>query len=125
MRQTLLVLCFLALACSGAERAGAGPLAVDRPETRTAASLAVSSPAFTANGIIPLAFSPYGAGRSPALAWSGLPAGTKSLVLMMEDPDATSAKPFVHWLAWNIAPAPGGFAEASVPAGIRQGSNSH
>jgi Raf kinase inhibitor-like YbhB/YbcL family protein len=128
MRHFLLFGCFLALACSGADSAGAGGssaiLAVDRPETRSAASLAVSSPAFAANGTIPLIFSPYGAGRSPALTWSGLPAGTRSLALMMEDPDATSARPFVHWLAWNIDPARGGLAEASVPAGARQGRNS-
>ena len=73
MRHSLLFACFLALACSGAESAGAGAsshaLAVDRPETRAAASLAVTSPAFAANGTIPLTFSPYGQGRSPALAW--------------------------------------------------------
>jgi Raf kinase inhibitor-like YbhB/YbcL family protein len=125
MRHFLLFTCFLALACSGADKAGAGPLAVDRPETRSDASLRVTSSGFTANGTIPLTFSPYGQGRSPALAWSGLPAGTKSLALMMEDPDATSAKPFVHWLAWNIAPTHGGLAEASVPTGVRQGRNSH
>jgi Raf kinase inhibitor-like YbhB/YbcL family protein len=123
MRHTLLPVCFLALACSGAETADAGPLAVDRPETRTNASLNVTSPAFAANGNIPLAFSPYGQGRSPALAWSGVPAGAKSLVLMMEDPDATSARPFIHWLAWNIDPSLRGVPEASVPAGIRQGRN--
>jgi Raf kinase inhibitor-like YbhB/YbcL family protein len=129
MRHFLLFGCFFALACSGAECAGAGGssaiLAVDRPETRSAAPLAVTSPAFAANDTIPLTFSPYGQGRSPALAWSGPPAGTKSLALMLEDPDATSVKPFVHWLAWNIDRDLGGLAEASVPTGVRQGRNSH
>ncbi len=125
MRHFLLFGCFLALACSGADRAGAGPLAVDRPETRSAASLRVTSSGFAANGTIPLTFSPYGQGRSPALAWSGLPSGTKSLALMMEDPDATSARPFVHWLVWNVDPTRSGIAEASIPAGARQGRNSH
>ena len=123
MRQTLIFACFLALACSGAESADAGLLAVDRPETGPNAALAVTSPAFSANGTIPLTFSPYGQGRSPALSWSGVPAGAKSLVLMMEDPDATSAKPFIHWLAWNIDPSLRGLPEASVPAGIREGRN--
>jgi Raf kinase inhibitor-like YbhB/YbcL family protein len=128
MRQTLILACFLALACSGTQSAGAGSshaLAADRPETRAAASLSVTSPAFAANGTIPLAFSPYGQNRSPVLAWSGLPAGTKSLALLLEDPDATSSRPFVHWLAWNIGPSPADLAEASVPAGVRQGRNSH
>lgn len=44
---------------------------------------------------------------------------------MMEDPDAVSARPFVHWLAWNVDPAQGSLAEASVPAGMIQGRNSH
>lgn len=124
MRHLPLFICLLALACSGTDKADAGPLAVDRPETRSVTSLTVTSPAFSANGNIPLTFRPYGAGRSPALAWSGLPAGTKSLALMMEDPDAMSARPFVHWLAWNIEPSQGGLAEAQVPAGVIQGRNS-
>jgi Raf kinase inhibitor-like YbhB/YbcL family protein len=121
MRRSLLFACLLALACS--DSAGAGPLARDRPETRTAASLAVTSPSFAAGGTIPLAHSAYGAGRSPALAWSAPPAGTKSLAIMLEDPDAMSAKPFVHWLVWNIDPASTGLGEAALPAGAVQGRN--
>jgi len=120
MRYALLVSCFLAVACSGS--ASAGPLAADRPETRASASLAVASSSFAAGGSIPLAYSAYGANRSPALRWSALPPKTKSLALMMEDPDAM-ARPFIHWLAWNIDPAAGGLAEGSVPAGVRQGRN--
>jgi Raf kinase inhibitor-like YbhB/YbcL family protein len=121
MRYALTFACFLAVACS--DSAGAGPLAVNRAETRASAALAVTSPAFAAGGTIPLAYSPYGAGRSPPLAWSGLPAGTKSLALMLEDPDATSARPFVHWLAWNLDPAARALARGSVTPGARLGRN--
>jgi Raf kinase inhibitor-like YbhB/YbcL family protein len=121
MRHAVLLACLLALACS--DSAGAGPLATNRAETRASAALAVTSPAFAAGGTIPLVHSAYGAGRSPALGWSAPPPGTRSLAIMLEDPDATSAKPFVHWLAWNIDPALTGLGEAAVPAGIVQGRN--
>jgi Raf kinase inhibitor-like YbhB/YbcL family protein len=62
--------------------------------------------------------------------WSGLPSGTQSLALMMEDPDASSARPYVHWLAWNIDPAAGALAEGipqggelRTPVTLRQGRN--
>ncbi|HMJ92699.1 MAG TPA: YbhB/YbcL family Raf kinase inhibitor-like protein [Allosphingosinicella sp.] len=125
MRRAPLLFCLLALACSDSAGAGSGKhaLAVDRPETRAAATLQVSSPSFARNGAIPAAYSAYGAGRAPALAWSAPPAGTKSLAIMVEDPDAMSAKPFVHWMAWNVDPKLTGLAEAVVPAGVRQGRN--
>ncbi|HEY0412936.1 MAG TPA: YbhB/YbcL family Raf kinase inhibitor-like protein [Allosphingosinicella sp.] len=115
----------LLLACSNAGEAGAAnpALAADRPETKTSATLALSSPAFGSGGPIPLAFSAYGQGSSPALSWSALPPGTRSLALMVEDPDAVSARPFVHWLAWNIAAGSRGLAQGSVPAGVVQGRN--
>jgi Raf kinase inhibitor-like YbhB/YbcL family protein len=125
MRYFCLFALLLALACSGSAGAGSGKhdLAVDRPETRAAGTLAVTSPAFAAGGVIPLRHSAYGDGRAPALAWSALPAGTKSLAIMVEDPDAMSARPYVHWLAWNIDPALTGLGEAAVPAGAVQGRN--
>ena len=125
MRPFTLFLCLLALACSDSAGAGSGKhaLAMDRPETRAAATLRVSSPAFAQNGSIPLAHSAYGAGRAPALAWSAPPSGTQSLAIMVEDPDAMSAKPYVHWMAWNVDPKLTGLGEAAVPAGVRQGRN--
>ena len=134
MKLVPLIFSFLALACS----AGSAPgnpqdrhaLAGARAETRTDQSFTVSSPSFPARSTIPLRHSAYGEGVSPALSWSGVPAGAQSLALMLEDPDAVSAKPFVHWLAWNIDPALGALP-ASVPGGneitqplaLRQGRN--
>ena len=53
------------------------------------------------------------------------PAGTRSLALMMEDPDASSARPYVHWLAWNIDPVEGSLPEGVAPdaPGLVQGRN--
>ena len=129
MKWVLLALSLLALACSDDGNAGAAQdrdaLASARAETRTEVTFAVISPAFAANGVIPLRHSAYGEGVSPALSWTGLPAGTRSLALMMEDPDATSARPFVHWLAWNIDPALGALQEGIAPntPGLVQGRN--
>jgi Raf kinase inhibitor-like YbhB/YbcL family protein len=117
-----LPLAFLAAACSPGAATANPALAMDRAETATQGRLAVSSTSFPANGPIPLRYSSYGDNVSPALAWRGAPAGTKSVALMAEDPDATSQKPFVHWLAWNLPPG-GGLGENAVPAGAVQGRN--
>jgi Raf kinase inhibitor-like YbhB/YbcL family protein len=125
MKARVLLACLLAAACSqGSDASEPAVLAIDRPETRTAAVLAPTSGDFAAGGPIPLRFSAYGEGLSPSLAWSRLPEGTKSLALMMEDPDAVSARPFVHWLAWNIDPALGGLERGRLPVGAAAGANS-
>jgi Raf kinase inhibitor-like YbhB/YbcL family protein len=135
MKRASLILSLLALACSGGGSAsdsrGRHALASARPETEAPRTLSLSSPAFAAGAMIPLRFSAYGDGLSPPLRWSGVPAEARSLVLMLEDPDAVSARPFVHWLAWNIDPALGALPEG-IPAGneirqpvaLRQGRNS-
>lgn len=99
--------------------AGCGPavaddvVAVERAETRTSERLTLTSNAFGPGEAIPLRYSAYGAGLSPPLAWGDAPAGTRSFALMVEDPDATSVRPYIHWMAWNIP------AEArSLPEGL-------
>ena len=95
------------------------------------ATIEVSSPAIADGGAIDVKYTDYGKGVSPPLKWSSLPAGTQSLVLMMEDPDAISPLPFVHWTAINVPPGLRGLPEdvrkAFAPlAGqpVRQGTNS-
>jgi len=115
----------LLLALLGCSQAQAGPLAYQRAETRTSGMLTVTSAAFQPGAAIPEHFSAYGDGVSPPLAWTGAPAGTRSFVLLVEDPDASSAKPYVHWMAWNIAADRTALPEAvaaGVP-GLVQGRN--
>ncbi|HWR00392.1 MAG TPA: YbhB/YbcL family Raf kinase inhibitor-like protein [Chlorobaculum sp.] len=68
--------------------------------------LALSSPAFRHMESIPTVFTCDGRNVSPPLAWSHVPPGTKSLVLIVDDPDAPDpAAPkitWVHWLLYNI-----------------------
>jgi len=72
----------------------------------------IKSPAFDNNAKIPVKFTCNGIGVNPELDISGIPAGTKTLALIVEDPDAPHGT-FVHWVVWNIPP--GNIAENSVP----------
>ena len=92
-------------------------------------ALTLTSPAFSPGGSIPAACTCEGANRSPPLAWSGIPAGTQSLALIVDDPDAPDpAAPrmtWVHWVLYNLPPECTGLAEgiAVLPAGTLEGIN--
>ncbi|MDS4025497.1 MAG: YbhB/YbcL family Raf kinase inhibitor-like protein [Candidatus Contendobacter sp.] len=94
-------------------------------------TLTLTSPAFTHNGSMSARLTCDGQDASPELRWSGLPAETKSLALIVDDPDAPDpAAPrmtWVHWVLYNMPPTATGLAEAvtpsDLPAGTRQGSN--
>ena len=62
----------------------------------------LTSSAFETEGSIPSQFSCDGRNISPELSWSRPPAGTKSLVLIMHDPDAPIEGGYTHWLVYNI-----------------------
>lgn len=91
-------------------------------------SFQITSPAFMEGEPIPLQYSGYDKNLSPPLQWSEPPAGTKSFVLVMEDPDAPKGT-WVHWLLYHI-PAYERALHEAVPAkpilhdGSRQGKNS-
>jgi Raf kinase inhibitor-like YbhB/YbcL family protein len=90
-------------------------------------SLKLTSRAFQHEGVIPDRYSKDGGNISPPLAWTGAPDTTKSLALIMDDPDAPSDT-FVHWLVYRIPPARTELNE-DLPAapqlsnGARQGRN--
>lgn len=66
--------------------------------------LAVTSTAFANNGMIPVKYSCLGQQVSPPLSIGDVPAGTKSLALIVHDPDAPVKGGFTHWVMWNIEP---------------------
>lgn len=75
----------------------------------------IESPAFEAHQPIPKKFTCEGEDVSPPLVIQEIPKGAKSLVLIVDDPDAPRGV-WVHWLAWNIDPSTGKFDEgSSVP----------
>lgn len=82
----------------------------------------LTSPAFTQNRPIPAKYTCQGEGISPPLAMSGLPDGTKSLALVVEDPDAPLGT-WTHWVVWNVAPR-ADFPEGSAPPNAVEGVTS-
>jgi Raf kinase inhibitor-like YbhB/YbcL family protein len=82
----------------------------------------LSSPAFAQNGPIPRKYTCDGEDVSPPLETAGLPDGTKSLALVVEDPDAPLGT-WTHWTVWNVAPR-SAFPEGSVPENAIQGMTS-
>ena len=86
------------------------------------------SSAFAHNGDIPGEHTCEVHDRSPPLAWTGVPAGTKSLALIVDDPDAPDpAAPkmtWVHWVLYNLPPATAALrAGEPPPSGAREGLN--
>ncbi len=84
--------------------------------------LKISSPAFADNSYIPSKYTCQGEDVNPPLKIDGLPAGTRSLVLIVSDPDAPG-KTFLHWLVWNIGREVSFIKENSLPRGAVQGMN--
>ena len=94
-------------------------------------SLTLTSSAFSADSPIPSHYTCTEADISPALSWSGIPAGTQSLALIVDDPDApdpTAPKmTWVHWVLYNLPPETQGLPEAvgadDLPQGTLEGIN--
>ena len=63
----------------------------------------VGSAAFTEGGMIPKQYTCDGADISPPLSWSTVPEGTKSIAIIVDDPDAPAGT-WVHWLVYNLPP---------------------
>ncbi len=93
--------------------------------------LTLKSTDFQHNGAIPSLFTCYGQNVSPELHWSGIPQNAKSLVLIVDDPDAPDpAAPkltWVHWLLYNIpvtaTALPKAVTATNLPEGTLQGKN--
>ena len=94
-------------------------------------TLKLASPAFAESGAIPRKYTCKGHDISPPLAWSGVPQNAKSLVLIVDDPDAPDpAAPkttWVHWVLYNLPPSSRGLPEGvtgeTLPAGTMAGLN--
>jgi hypothetical protein len=112
----MLVILALALASAGASGAHA-------------MSFTLSSPAFAAGGEIPQRYTCEGDDVSPPLEWSAPPDGTRSLALIVDDPDAPDPKApkmtWVHWVLYDLPPGERGLPEAmrKPPAGALEGLN--
>jgi len=91
----------------------------------------LTSPKFAHEGAIPSRYTADGEDLSPPLAWSEVPAGTKSLALIVDDPDAPDPRAprmtWVHWVLYNLPPQTTELPEAAekggLPPGTRPGLN--
>lgn len=94
-------------------------------------SLVLTSPVFESRGAIPKVYTCQGRDFSPPLAWEGLPEGTMSLALIVDDPDAPDPaapkRTWVHWVLYNLPPEATELEEAvdshHLPIGAREGRN--
>jgi Raf kinase inhibitor-like YbhB/YbcL family protein len=107
----LLIAAILVSGCTSAENTEVGNMGMQ-----------LSSPAFTDKGNIPARFTCQGEDINPRLDIEGVPEGAKSLVLIMDDPDAPMGT-WDHWVVFNIAPETKTIAENGVPPGAVQGRN--
>ena len=76
------------------------------------AVLTVTSTAFKNGDALPIEYTADGRNVSPPLAWSGAPASTREFALILDDPDAPTPLPFVHWVIYKIPAKATGLPEA-------------
>lgn len=115
----------LLTACSGVEITPQAALPGDLSQ------IELTSPAFRSGEAIPKIYSCQGEDTSPTLQWSAPPQGTKSLAMIMDDPDAPG-KTWVHWVIYNLPPDIAGLEERAstakgennLPQGVKPGKNS-
>ncbi len=130
----LAVLGLLVFACSGnngsLKRPEKAPEGAKKKEGKKM-SLTITSSAFKHMGDIPVLYTAQGKDISPPLSWSNVPEGTKSLALIVDDPDAPDPRNprtvWVHWVLFNIPPTakglPEGVSSKDLPEGTKEGLN--
>lgn len=91
--------------------------------TASPAGISVRSPAFAAGSPIPARYSCRGGNTPPPLTWTGLPAGTASVAVVMDDPDAVGGT-YTHWVVFNLPATATGLSGGQLPARSAQASNS-
>jgi Raf kinase inhibitor-like YbhB/YbcL family protein len=106
------------LAVAGCGQAGQGAPVAPRGMT-------IGSEAFGGQNVLPQRYTCHGARINPPIDWSGAPAGTKSLALVVDDSSAPIT-PFIYWLVFDIQPGTTDIQEGSrsLPTGAKQALNS-
>lgn len=98
MRRSAVALCLLLVMAAGC---------AGEPEET---GMEITSTAFDEGGSIPAKYTCDGRDISPPLSWSGVPPGTESLVLIVDDPDAPGGT-FIHWVLYDVPPGTEGLGE--------------
>ena len=118
---TLVALAILLCLLTAPPRAGQ---AGDRSDAERRSAMRLTSTAFEPGGRIPVRHTCDGEDFSPALAWSGVPEGTASLALIMDDPDAPPGT-WVHWVLYDLPAAEAGLAEGLPKSASLDGGGTH
>ncbi len=94
-------------------------------------SITLQSAAFAGGASIPRRHTGDGEDLSPPLSWEGLPAATRELAMIVNDPDAPTTEPWVHWVIYKLPATQEGLMEGvppmtrpKAPLGSIQGRNS-
>lgn len=119
---------FLVSAILAAGLGGSSSLHTAMADGDSMSSFQLRSPAFSSGEMIPAKYTCDGSDVSPALSWSEPPAGTKSMALIMDDPDAPGGT-WVHWVLFDLPPNTRALPEAvpnrrQLDTGARHGQNS-
>jgi len=116
----------------GASASVAYDLPITTPRDPEAPPMTLSAPGIPSGKPMPQTYAATGKNISPKLNWSAGPTGTKSYVLLVEDPDGGGTTPIVHWLAYNIPPeihalthSMRNIGDPTSPLGMLQGWNDH
>ena len=114
------------------QRAGLDKIAFQRIDLRAGmAALDLKSLAFVDHGPLPANCTADGPGHSPPLQWTGVPPGSASLLLIVEDADSPTPQPLVHAIVVDLPAEDGALAEGALEspdhpgAGYRMGRNSY
>jgi Raf kinase inhibitor-like YbhB/YbcL family protein len=105
---------------SGKKKGVVAPVSAD--QTGSGSGLKLTSSAFANGAGIPPQFTCTGSNQSVPLAWSGVPGGTSTLALRMQDID--TAQKYIHWLVYDIKPLTKSVVAGQGPAGATQAKNS-
>lgn len=124
MKKIIFMCCVFALAVVGVVRNEAKKHKTDEKKGGEMA-LTITSSAFKHNSYIPKKYACGGADVSPELRWEGLPAGAKSIAIIMDDPDAPPGT-WVHWILFDIPASRTGVEEGiakedTLPDGSKHG----
>jgi Raf kinase inhibitor-like YbhB/YbcL family protein len=122
LKANLFLTMLISVVLSGcASSGGSGDLAM---------TITITSTAFKSGDTIPKKYTGEDKDISPALNWSNVPKEAKEMALIVDDPDAPSPQPWVHWVIYNIAASVSALPEAvhpdetlKEPAGATQGKN--
>jgi len=118
---------FALAVCAALISALAASAVIMQPPPQSAKQMQLTSAAFKNNESIPVQYTCEGKNISPPLAWTGAPTGTRSFVLIVDDPDAPHGV-WTHWVAFDLPADTTGLAEdtpksESITGNAKQGIN--